>query len=109
MSVPAAPARRRWRLPRRTVRLKLTMVYGALFLVSGAVLLAVTYFLVAQKLPAVATTTAKGQSGVGGFTGVVPGSDGGVTGAGATWMATCAAAEDRLPSDALYVKLSAPT
>ena len=68
MSVPASPARRSWRLPRRTVRLKLTMLYGALFLVSGAVLLAVTYFLVAQKLPAVAT--ARGQS-AGGVTGQV--------------------------------------
>lgn len=55
MSVPAEPARGSWRLPRRTVRLKLTMLYGALFLVSGAVLLAVTYFLVARKLPAAAT------------------------------------------------------
>jgi len=55
MSVPARPARGSWRLPRRTVRLKLTMLYGVLFLVSGAVLLAVTYFLVAQKLPAAAT------------------------------------------------------
>jgi signal transduction histidine kinase len=34
------------RLPRRTVRLRLTLLYGALFLVSGVVLLAVTYFLV---------------------------------------------------------------
>src|SRR5215469_13482110 len=70
MSVPTEPARPRWRLrlPRRTVRLKLTMLYGALFLVCGAVLLAVTYFLVAQKLPAVATAHSK--SGVaGGITG----------------------------------------
>jgi signal transduction histidine kinase len=34
------------RLPRRTVRLRLTAVYGGLFLVSGAALLAVTYVLV---------------------------------------------------------------
>lgn len=40
------------RLPRRTVRLRLTMVYGGLFLLSGAVLLAITYVLVAQHLPA---------------------------------------------------------
>jgi signal transduction histidine kinase len=33
-------------LPRRTVRLRLTLVYGALFLVTGAALLAVTYALV---------------------------------------------------------------
>ncbi|MGP3953259.1 sensor histidine kinase [Streptomyces sp. 7N604] len=33
-------------LPRRTVRLKLTLLYGALFLVSGAALLTITYLLV---------------------------------------------------------------
>lgn len=32
-------------LPRRTVRLRLTLAYGGLFLVSGAVLLAITYVL----------------------------------------------------------------
>jgi signal transduction histidine kinase len=34
------------RLPRRTVRLRLTMLYGVVFLISGAALLATTYFLV---------------------------------------------------------------
>ncbi|HUA06438.1 MAG TPA: ATP-binding protein [Solirubrobacteraceae bacterium] len=38
---------RRWR-PRRTVRLRLTLLYGALFLVAGAALLAITYGLVAN-------------------------------------------------------------
>src|SRR6516225_11733002 len=33
-------------LPRRTVRLRLTVLYGALFLVSGAALLGITYFFV---------------------------------------------------------------
>ena len=33
-------------LPRRTVRLRLTVLYGALFLASGAALLAITYFFV---------------------------------------------------------------
>jgi signal transduction histidine kinase len=33
-------------LPRRTVRLRLTLLYGGLFLVSGAALLAITYLLV---------------------------------------------------------------
>ena len=33
-------------LPRRSVRLRLTVLYGALFLVSGAALLAITYFFV---------------------------------------------------------------
>ena len=39
---------RRW-LPRRTVRLRLTLLYGSLFLVAGAALLAITYGLVAQQ------------------------------------------------------------
>ena len=58
---PAAPAHatprsqrlvarlRRWsrlRLPSRTVRLRLTLLYGGLFVVSGAALLAITYLLV---------------------------------------------------------------
>jgi signal transduction histidine kinase len=34
------------RPPRRTIRLRLTMTYGALFLISGAGLLAITYLLV---------------------------------------------------------------
>jgi signal transduction histidine kinase len=37
------------RLPRRTIRLRLTLVYGALFLASGAALLTITYFLVAHQ------------------------------------------------------------
>ena len=35
-------------LPRRTLRLRLTLLYGGLFLLSGAVLLAITYVLVAH-------------------------------------------------------------
>jgi signal transduction histidine kinase len=35
-------------LPRRTVRLRLTVIYAGLFLASGAVLLAITYVLVQQ-------------------------------------------------------------
>jgi signal transduction histidine kinase len=38
-----------WRLPGRTVRLRLTLLYGALFLVSGAALLTITYLLVAHQ------------------------------------------------------------
>lgn len=41
--------RREW--PRRTVRLRLSLVYGALFLVSGAGLLGVTYLLVSELTP----------------------------------------------------------
>jgi signal transduction histidine kinase len=41
------------RAPRPTARLRLTLLYGALFLVSGAVLLAVTYLLFEQASAAV--------------------------------------------------------
>ena len=34
------------RFPRRTVRLRLTLLYGSLFLASTGVLLAITYFVV---------------------------------------------------------------
>jgi len=43
----------RWvasRLPPATIRLRLTALYGALFLASGAALLAITYILVAHEL-----------------------------------------------------------
>ena len=52
-SGPAHPSfwPRRWlRPPRRTVRLRLTLVYGALFLVLGTALLAITYLLVSKSL-----------------------------------------------------------
>ncbi len=38
---------RRW-LPRRTIRLRLTLLYGLLFLIAGTALLAITYGLVAR-------------------------------------------------------------
>jgi signal transduction histidine kinase len=44
------PARGLWP-PRRTVRLRLTVVYGALFLLTGAALLTITYLLVSRNLP----------------------------------------------------------
>jgi signal transduction histidine kinase len=47
MRLPAWPAA--LRLPRRTVRLRLTLLYGGLFLVSGVVLLVVTYLLVTNE------------------------------------------------------------
>jgi signal transduction histidine kinase len=46
--------RRRW-LPRWTLRLRLTILYGGLFLIAGAVLLAVTYALVAGDTPVTAS------------------------------------------------------
>ena len=41
------------RHPRTTVRGRLTLLYGGLFLASGAALLAITYFLVERTFPAV--------------------------------------------------------
>ena len=38
------------RMPRRSVRLRFTMLYGGLFLLSGACLLVITYILVAHQL-----------------------------------------------------------
>jgi signal transduction histidine kinase len=51
--VPGTASSRRL-LPRPTIRLRLTLLYGGLFLVAGAVLLAITYELVAHS-PAVAS------------------------------------------------------
>jgi signal transduction histidine kinase len=51
----------RLRLPRRTVRMRLTLLYGGLFLLSGAGLLASTYFLVQH---ATAGIVLKGQDGI---------------------------------------------
>lgn len=48
---PRRPGWRRW-LPRPTVRLRLTLLYGSLFLVAGALLLAITYGLVSQNATA---------------------------------------------------------
>jgi signal transduction histidine kinase len=42
----------RFHLPHRTVRLRLTLIYGGLFLVSGAGVLGITYGLVARRLDA---------------------------------------------------------
>ncbi|MGA2011641.1 MAG: HAMP domain-containing protein [Solirubrobacteraceae bacterium] len=48
---PLAP--RSWlRPPRRTARLRLSLLYGALFLICGAGLLAITYTLVRANVPA---------------------------------------------------------
>jgi len=52
MAIPAArSAARGWpHLPRRTARLRLTFLYGGLFLACGAILLAVSYVLVKQAI-----------------------------------------------------------
>ncbi len=58
-------APRSWlHLPRRTVRLRLTALYGGLFLISGAVLLAITYGLVAGRSEATNFSIVGTQNGV---------------------------------------------
>jgi signal transduction histidine kinase len=47
----------RLRLPARTVRLRLTVLYGSLFTLSGAILLAITYLLVVQFTDRLRVTT----------------------------------------------------
>jgi signal transduction histidine kinase len=54
--------RRSLRWPRRTVRLRLTILFATLFLLSGAGLLAVTYLLVRQATGVVVGTGANGSS-----------------------------------------------
>ncbi|MCW2965664.1 MAG: hypothetical protein JWO17_2916 [Actinomycetia bacterium] len=49
MSVAADLRDLRDRLPKRSVRLRLTLLYGTLFLVSGAALLAINYILVSHQ------------------------------------------------------------
>lgn len=51
------------RLPRRTVRLRLTAVYVTLFLVSGAGLLTMSYLLVLNQTPAPTMITVNGTAG----------------------------------------------
>lgn len=51
-------------MPRRSVRLRLTALYGALFLVAGVGLLAVTYGLVVSHRTAAVFRLTEGQSGV---------------------------------------------
>jgi hypothetical protein len=48
-------------LPRRSVRLRLTALYGALFLLSGAVLLAITSGVVVAQSSATAPAPPAGQ------------------------------------------------
>jgi len=51
MSSPVRFPASSW-LPRRTIRLRLTLYYGGLFLLSGVALLGVTYLLVRLTPPA---------------------------------------------------------
>jgi signal transduction histidine kinase len=98
-------------LPRRTVRLRLTMLYVGLFLASAAVLLVFTYFLVAGQLPAVRTgksfvsssgTAGQGQSfsdGSGaGIAGPATGIQTGTNGESVLFVTNgCPSADDSLP------------
>jgi signal transduction histidine kinase len=57
-------------LPRNTIRLRLTLLYGAVFLVSGAVLLGITYIFVRHRYESgnfFVTTSSTGGSVGGGF------------------------------------------
>jgi signal transduction histidine kinase len=56
--------RLRPRLPQRTIRMRLTMLYGSLFLLSGASLLAITYGLVVQATKGVIFTGQDGSFGM---------------------------------------------
>jgi signal transduction histidine kinase len=61
------------RLPRRTVRLRLTLLYVGLFLASAAGLLVIVYFLLAQQLPNIRATSCAGTSpGTGGSLMIAP-------------------------------------
>jgi signal transduction histidine kinase len=63
----------RIRLPRRTVRLRLTLLYGGLFLLSGAGLLTLTYVLAAKTFPVLVQTQSSSGSSAGIGAGTLPG------------------------------------
>jgi signal transduction histidine kinase len=60
-------------LSRRTIRLRLTLLYGGLFLMCGAGLLAITYVLVDSATTGYYSSTGPGSRTVGGFVGTAPG------------------------------------
>lgn len=49
---------------RRTVRMRLTFIYGSLFFLSGAIVLGITYFLVRQAVGSVFVTSSRTTRGV---------------------------------------------
>jgi signal transduction histidine kinase len=57
------------RLPRRTIRLRLTLIYGGLFLICGAGLLAITYVLVSNATAGYFSARGPNGSIVGSFVG----------------------------------------
>ncbi len=98
---PPPPPRARFGLrpPRRTVRLRLTLLYIGLFLASAACLLVITYFLVARQLPQTVAFTGNGSGTAGsGAAGVGTGGSGGQLITGGTSIATaCAPPSDNTP------------
>jgi len=60
-----APRRLMSHLPRRTVRLRLTLLYGGLFIASGAVLLTITNFFVRQATNFVFVQSSDGSTAAG--------------------------------------------
>src|SRR5260221_1072459 len=57
------------RLPRRTIRLRLTLIYGGLFLICGAGLLAITYVLLSNATAGYFSATGPNGSTVRGYAG----------------------------------------
>jgi signal transduction histidine kinase len=64
------------RLPRRTIRLRLTAIYAVLFLLSGAGLLAITYVLVENHVAKPVMVKASGRAVPGGVGQVIGGAGG---------------------------------
>jgi signal transduction histidine kinase len=58
---------------RRSIRLRLTLIYGGLFLICGAALLAITYVLVDSATAGYFSSTWRDGRSVGGFVGKAPG------------------------------------
>jgi signal transduction histidine kinase len=67
-ALAAAPGR-----SRRSIRLRLTLIYGGLFLICGAALLAITYVLVDNATAGYFSSTGPGGHTVTGFVGATPG------------------------------------
>src|ERR1700747_766697 len=59
------------RLPRHTIRLRMTLLYGALFLASGTGLLIITYVLVAHRIPGIVTVNHPRAAVAGGRSGAM--------------------------------------
>ena len=59
-------------LSRRTIRLRLTLIYGGLFLICGAALLAITYLLVDNVTAGYFSSTGRDGHTVAGFVGTTP-------------------------------------